>query len=209
MRPNYNRIAGGSIERLAALSDGIFAVAMTLLVLDLRAPAAAAVSGEIDLARGLAGLAPRLVVYLMSFLTLGIFWVGQQTQLNNLARADRDLTWIHLAFLFAVTMMPFSTGLMADFIRYRTALAVYWLNILLLGLLLLASWRYARRAGLVGEHAPGGIARSIECRIVVAQGLYAAGALLSLVDTYWSVGFIILVQLNYAVAPRFGLWRRP
>ncbi len=66
------------------MSDGIFAVAMTLLVLDLHVPVAQAVHSEHDLWRALAALAPRLVVYLLGFLTLGIFWVGQQTQLNHL-----------------------------------------------------------------------------------------------------------------------------
>jgi len=61
--------------------------------------------------------------------------------------------------VFAVTMMPFSTGLMAEFIRYRSALAVYCANILLFGLLLFASWRYSRWAGLVREDAPDGVAR--------------------------------------------------
>ena len=82
--------------RLAALSDGIFAVAMTLLVLDLRAPAAEAIHSEHELWRTL--VAPRLVMYLMSFMTLGIFWLGQYTQLNHLQRSSRSLTWIHLAF---------------------------------------------------------------------------------------------------------------
>ena len=75
----YNRVAGQSVERLAALSDGIFAVAMTLLVLDLRVPAAEAVHSERDLGRVLLALAPRLLFFLMSMMTLGIFWVGQQT----------------------------------------------------------------------------------------------------------------------------------
>src|SRR5580658_9411664 len=86
MSTHYNRIAGQSVERLAALSDGVFAVAMTLLVLDLHAPAAEAIHSERDLLHALAPLAPRLLVYLMSFMTLGIFWVGQQVQLNHLAR---------------------------------------------------------------------------------------------------------------------------
>ncbi len=64
---------------------------MTLLVLDLRAPASGAIHSEQDLWRALVALSPRLVIYLMSFLTLGIFWIGQQTQLNHFARADRNL----------------------------------------------------------------------------------------------------------------------
>jgi Endosomal/lysosomal potassium channel TMEM175 len=130
---SYNQIAGRSVERLAALSDGIFAVAMTLLVLDLRLPATEAIHGEHDLWRALVALAPRLLVYMMSFLTLGIFWVGQQTQLSHLARSDRSLTWIHILFLFGVSLTPFSTMLLGEHTGLRIALLVYWANILLLG----------------------------------------------------------------------------
>jgi uncharacterized membrane protein len=89
MHSTYNRVAGQNVERLAALSDGIFAVAMTLLVLDLRVPASDAVHSERDLWQALLALSPRLLIFLMSVMTLGIFWVGQQTQLNYFARADR------------------------------------------------------------------------------------------------------------------------
>src|SRR5262245_56717852 len=148
MRTHYNHIAGQSLERLGALSDGVFAIAMTLLVLDLRVPASEVVHHG-DLAGALAMLWPNLIAYFMSFMTLGIFWVGQQTQLNYFARSDRDLTWIHLGFLLAVSLMPFSTGLLARFIDYRLALVVYWLNILLLGAVLFASLYYASHKGLL------------------------------------------------------------
>ncbi len=111
MGARYNAIAGQSVERLAALSDGLFAVAMTLLVLDLKVPAGRAIESDQALLAALGELAPRLMIYLMSFLTLGIFWVGQQTQLSHFARSDRHLTWIHLAFLFTISLMPFSTAL--------------------------------------------------------------------------------------------------
>ncbi len=126
MAVSYNHIAGQSVERLAALSDGVFAVAMTLLVLDLRVPAMEAMHSERELWRALVALSPRLVMYMMSFMTLGIFWIGQQTQLNHLARSDRSLSWIHIVFLFRVSITPFSTTLLAEFPKYRTALLVYW-----------------------------------------------------------------------------------
>jgi len=199
----YNRIAGQSVERLAALSDGIFAVAMTLMVLDLRLPAAEAIHSEHELWRALFVLLPRLLTYLMSFLTLGIFWVGQQTQLNYLARSDRHLSWIHLAFLFAVTLSPFSTMLLAGFMAYRAALLVYWVNLLLLGAILYGSWGYVLGAKLVREDIPAGVPAAVCRRIKIGQVLYAVGALLCVISTYGSVAFILLVQLNYAVAPRF------
>ena len=208
MRTPYNRIAGESVERVAALSDGIFAVAMTLLVLDLRTPLHEGIHSEQDLWRGLAGMAPQLTTYLMSFLTLSIFWNGQQVQLNRFARTDRHLTWIQMAFLFAVTIMPFSTRLLAEFIVYRTALLCYWANILLLGAVLYIGWRYAIRARLVGPDTSHDIACAIERRILMAQALYAAGALLCVVNTYASIAFIVLVQLHVAIAPRLGFLSR-
>jgi uncharacterized membrane protein len=208
MGARYNAIAGQSIERLAALSDGLFAVAMTLLVLDLKVPVGQAITTDRALLAALADLAPRLVIYLMSFLTLGIFWVGQQTQLSHLARSDRHLTWIHLAFLFTISLMPFSTALMAEFITLKTALLLYWLNILAFGALLLASWRYAKFAGLVEADVSAIIDLSVERRIFVAQALYAFGAALCVFSTYWSIGFIILVQMNYVVGPRIGVLGR-
>jgi uncharacterized membrane protein len=200
----YNRIQGRSVERLAALSDGIFAVAMTLLVLDLHIPSAAQVHGERELFVALGALGPQWIAYGMSFLTLGIFWAGQQTQLNHLAEGSRDLTWIHLGFLFTITVLPLSTRLLAEFITYRGALLIYWLNILAPGLMLYWSWKYATRAGLVKEDTPYEVSASICKRIVIAQSLYAAGAALCVIDTWVSIAAIVLVQLNYVLAPRWG-----
>jgi uncharacterized membrane protein len=198
----YNKIAGQSLERLAALSDGVFAIAMTLLVLDLHAPAAEALRTDADIGRALLGLLPNLVAYVMSFMTLGIFWVGQQTQLSLFARSDRTLTWLYLGFLLLVTLMPFSTAVLAEFITHRIAVALYWLNIALLGAALFASLRYGVRAGLVQPGTPSERTAAQERRIVVAQALYAIGALLCVVNTWTAIGFIFLVQLNYVVAPR-------
>ena len=208
MPTHYNRIAGQSVERLAALSDGVFAVAMTLLVLDLHAPAAEAIHSERDLLHALVPLAPRLLVFLMSFMTLGIFWVGQQVQLNHLERSTRDLTWTHLAILVSISLMPFSTALMAQFIHFRVALLVYWLNIVLFGILAYASWHCAIAASLLKPSISPQTIQAVKRRIVSAQVLYAVGALLCVIDTTWSIGFIVLVQLNYVIAPRFGFLAR-
>ena len=203
----YNRIQGRSLERLSALSDGIFAVAMTLLVLDLHIPTAAQVHGERELLAALAALGPQWVAYGMSFLTLGIFWAGQQTQLNHIGEGTRDLTWIHLGFLFAVTLLPLSTRLLAEFITYRSALLLYWFNILILGAMLYWSWTHAMHAGLVKDDTPEEVRASICRRILIAQSLYAAGAALCVINTWVSIGAIVLVQLNYALAPRLW-WRK-
>jgi uncharacterized membrane protein len=175
---------------------------MTLLVLDLHVPASEAIYSQGQLWHTLAHATPELISYLLSFMTLGIFWNGQQAQLNAFTRSDRHLSWIHLAFLFAVSLMPFSTRLLAEYIAYRSVLIAYWGNILLLGLVLFVSWRYATRAGLLQPEITRDRQCAVERRIVVAQGLYAFGALLCLFNTYVSIAFIVLVQLNFALGPR-------
>jgi uncharacterized membrane protein len=200
--PIYNMFAGENLERISALSDGVFAIAMTLLVLDLRVPASEAIHSEHDLWRALIDLSPRLLTYFMSFLTLGIFWIGQQTQLNHFARCNRTLAWIHLGFLLAVSLMPFSTGFLAEYITFRIALIVYWLNILLLGVMLFASWRYAWRERLVKEETTAEMSAATQRRIVAYQAIYAIGAALCVVNTYLSIAIIVLAQLNSVFAPR-------
>ena len=205
MKTVYNRIAGQSLERLSALSDGLFAFAMTLLVLDIRVPPMEGIHGEGDLWRALLGLAPRVGMYLVSFLTLGIFWLGQQTQIQYLARGDRNLAWLHIAFLASIALLPFSTALLAEFMTFRLALLVYWLNILIIGIALYLTWSYAIRARLAKEDMPEDVPAAVRRRIVIGQSLYAFGALLCVVSTYASIAVILLVQLNYVVAPRIRL----
>lgn len=212
MKNHYNRIAGQNLERLAALSDGIFAVAMTLLVLDLHVPVsglgAAFIGDDHQLWYALSALWPRFLTYFMSFLTLGIYWVAQQTQLNYFTRSDRHLTWIHLGFLLAVSIIPFSTGILAEFTSLRLALFIYWGNICLLGLMLFWSIRYAKHAGLIQIDTFDNMRTPHEGRIFSAQILYTLGLSLCVINTYWSITFLILVQLNYAIAPRIPLIER-
>jgi len=220
MPARYHRFAGSSLERLAALSDGVFAVAMTLLVLDLKAPSVPTRAqhpiwsgggggSEHALLHGLLhNVAPRLLPYAMSFLTLGIFWVGQQTQLESFTRSTRKLTWIHLTFLLGVTLMPFSTGLLAQDTTYRLSMAVYWLNLFALGAALFISLRYADRAGLLSDETTEDMRAALKRRIVVYQGLYAIAALTCLINTYLAIGLLVALQLNSVIAPRIGILDR-
>jgi uncharacterized membrane protein len=216
---SYHRFAGSSLDRLAALSDGVFAVAMTLLVLDLKPPSvpkrpqqpvwSGGGGSEHALLHGLShDVAPRLLPYAMSFLTLGIFWVGQQAQLENFTRSTRPLTWIHLMFLLGVTLMPFSTGLLAQDTTYRLSMAVYWLNLFLLGAVLFVSLVYAERAGLMSAETTPDMRTAMRRRIVVYQCLYAVAALTCLINTYLAIGLLVALQLNAVLVPRIWILDR-
>ena len=201
--PTYNQVAGDrSLDRIGALSDGLFAIAMTIIVLEIRVPAVEPHTDD-ALLGAIGQLGPRFVTYFLSFLTLGIFWNAQHAQLNYVARADRTFAWLQLVYLSFVALMPFSTSLLAEFIDLRVAFLVYWLNLYLLGAALYVVWWYAIRADLLTPDATSGVRRAFKRRVVVYQAAYAVGAVVALlIGTTPAIVFVLLTQLNSAIAPR-------
>jgi uncharacterized membrane protein len=208
----YNRFSGQSLERLTALSDGVFAVAMTLLVLDVRVPASTGLAlSEHGLWSALVKLGPSFAAYLLSFTMLGTFWLAQHTLLGILGRCDRTLTWINLGFLFVVSLLPFSAALLAHYVHLRLAVGVYWLNIFLLGAGLEWGARYGRSAFLREQTGQAHSRLStFRRRILVAQTLYALAALICLISTLASVIALAIVQLYFIISPRLPgtRWQR-
>ena len=202
-------ISGTNPDRLSGISDGIFSVGMTLLVLGLVVPVYGSRTTEGQLWQLLGNLGPSVLVYTMSFMTLGIFWLGQGTQLSHLTRSNRNFVWIHLVFLFAVTMVPFSTLLLARYYWLKIALIVYWLNLVLLGLTLITGLAYGIRANLFREEDRREMSHLMRGRILIAQSLYAGATVLCVVFPTWvSIALIVLVQLNYVLAPRIPILGR-
>ena len=211
MTEPYNRLSGQSLDRLTSLSDGLFAVAMTLLVLDVRVPAglAASAATEHGLWDALLRLGPSFAAYLLSFTMLGTFWLAQHTLLTILGRCDRTLTWIHLGFLFVVSLLPFSAALLAHYVHLRLAVGVYWLNILLLGAGLEAAARYGRTLVPGDDQQARARLTTFRRRILLAQALYALAALICLISTTASVIALALVQLYFIVSPRLPRRQNP
>ena len=211
MTEPYNRFSGQSLERLTSLSDGVFAVAMTLLVLDLRVPVGLVASraSEHGLWDALLKQGPSFAAYLLSFTMLGTFWLAQHTLLSIFDRCDRTLTWIHLGFLFMVSLLPFSAALLAHYVHLRLAVGAYWLNILLLGVMLEWGARYGRKAFLSDDARAAARLTTFRQRILIAQTLYALAALICFVNTLASVIALAIVQLYFIVSPRLPRIPRP
>jgi len=203
---SYNQIAGRNVKRLEAIGDGVFAIALTLLVLDLRVPINEGIKTENDLFRALIDLTPKFLSYFLSFMTLGIFWTGHAAQFSYIEKSDRHLNWLNLFFLLFVSILPFTTAFLSEYIEFKLAIGLYWLNIFALGIIILVHWNYADRQNFLtisGEERET-VGFAIRRRVIVAQSLYAFGALLCFVNTYVSIIFIVVVQLNYAMAVYSG-----
>ena len=151
--PQQPRRRGFRTGRLEAFSDGVFAFAITLLVLDI------AVSGDAakDLLRSLIHLWPSYLAYVVSFSTIGALWLGHNAITEYLDRANFTFVRLNLLLLLAVAFLPFPTRLFADYIRHnsaeRVAATFYGISLLLTSTLLLLLWRYAVHAELVRPDA--------------------------------------------------------
>jgi len=140
-------------QRLEAFSDGVFAIAVTLLVLDLAVPA----GSQRDLLRAFATQWPSYLAYVVSFATIGAVWLGHSQITEYLERADGTLMRLNLLLLLFVSLLPFPTRLIAQNIaaedRERVAVTIYGITLLLTTGLLSLLWWYALRAHLVRPDA--------------------------------------------------------
>jgi len=186
-------------QRIEALSDAIFAFAMTLLVLDVKIPkvAEALVTQEF-LIQTLLDLWPKFVSFVMSFVILGMFWVAHHGYSHFLKRTDRPFLWINLLFLMVVVFVPFSTDFLGDYPRQRIASLVYGCNIMALGLTLYWQWAYATTGHrLVGSHIEPRLVRKGKQRILMGVLTICAAMLLSFVNPALSLIVYVLFPIAY------------
>jgi uncharacterized membrane protein len=179
-------------SRIAALVDGIFAVAMTLLVLDLKLPEGLKMSSDAEVWRQLLELTGRFSTYTLSFIVLGTFWIGHHSLFHFVRKVNRGLLWLNLLFLLFITLLPFSTNLLSGHTNLQIPIVVYGINLLLISSVSLLQLGYlAHHAELSHDQlTPSWIANirrrtSIPVVIVVASiaiSFYKPNFALS---TYW------------------------
>lgn len=100
--------------RIEALADGIFAIAMTLLILEVKVPSL--LPGQLEeLPHRLLDLWPKIAAFVISFLVCGVFWVGHHAQLHYVRRADRTFLWLNIAFFLVISAIPFSAALIGEY----------------------------------------------------------------------------------------------
>jgi uncharacterized membrane protein len=147
--PDAARTPGYRTARMEAFSDGVFAIAITLLVLEIAAPA----GSEDDLLGALVDQWPSYLAYLVSFSTIGAVWLIHTVITEYLGHATSVLLRLNLLLLMVVSFLPFPTRLLAEYVgeddAARVATTVYGLNLLLVTVLVSVMWQYAVRERLV------------------------------------------------------------
>ena len=137
---------GVTTHRIEALTDGIFAIAMTLLVLTLALPEAKTeLTQTVELYSLLIGQMHKFFNYALSFLLLAIFWVKHHQQFHFIKRTNRKHLWINIVTLMFIALIPFSTSLIGDYNDDRVAEFFFASNLFIIGMLFLWNWVYATK----------------------------------------------------------------
>jgi uncharacterized membrane protein len=134
-----------AIHRIETLTDGVFAIAMTLLVLNLGIPMIAQSSVQSELPRKILEQWPKFVSYMMSFVILGVIWNSHHRIFHYIKRSNAALIWINIIFLMFIALIPFSTALGGDYLltKSQVPFVVYGVNLFPAFILRYALWAYA------------------------------------------------------------------
>ena len=143
-----------SKERMEALTDGIFAIAMTLLVLELKIPDLPKSVGTSELLHKIGEEMPSLFSFIISFLYCGLLWVMHHLAMHFVRHLQIGLVWLNLLFLMSISTMPFSCGLLGHFLRNRAAQEIYFANMFVAAALLATQWLAAKKKKLINEDDP-------------------------------------------------------
>jgi uncharacterized membrane protein len=183
-------------SRLETFSDGVFAIAATLLILEVH------LSGHGSVTHDLVHAWPSYVAYAISFLTIGIIWVNHHTVMAQIGRVDRTFLFTNVVFLMIVAFSPFPTRVLAEHLRHgsKAAAFAYGLTFTLMALSYGAMWFYAARdRRLIAADADPRVVSGISRSFAPGSLIYGAATLSSLISAYLAVALYAAIALFYVL----------
>lgn len=184
-----------SFERIVFFSDAVFAIAITLLVLEIKPPQLEEFS-ESALRHHLVRLIPRFSGFVASFLIIGLMWIEHHRIFRYIRNYDSGLLWRNLFFLLIIAFIPFPTALYSEYHQSRTAFVLYAASFALAGLTKLWLWRYtAGRSNLLEEGIEAAVLQRISRRSLAVPIGCLVAILLSLIYVYLGLSGFGLIPL--------------
>jgi uncharacterized membrane protein len=190
--------------RLEFLTDGIFAIVMTLLVLEITVPQISSHAPDVvqaELLKKLLDLWPKIFSYVISFMILAIYWRAHHRQFHYIKQADGVLVWTNIMFLMAVSFLPFSTALLGEYIDQQISVLIYGGNSIVIAFLLYIMWRYATgHYRLIDENLDPKILRRLPRRVLIGILAYLVAIGVSFINIQYGVFLFTLIVIP-AVLP--------
>jgi uncharacterized membrane protein len=192
-------------ERMINLTDGVFAIVMTLLVLELSIPLIARSYAEIALAQRLLRMWPKYLSYVVSFIILGLFWAYHNTVFDYIKRSDSRLFWLNMSFLMFVALIPFSASLLAEYWQQQIAVVLYGLTVIVPFAIVLSAFLYAVSGGRLSDGLidPALVKRERLSGLLIIA-VFAVAIILSFTRPIVSLVLYGLVPLFFIMSSLFG-----
>jgi uncharacterized membrane protein len=184
-----------STTRLDAFSDGVFAIVITLLVLELRVPEVDGPHLSRELVQGLKALLPKFVSFVVSFIYVAIYWVNHHQLFHSLKKADRGLFWLNNLFLMCLTFIPFPTALIGSYPREPVTVIFYGAAMMATAVTFILMKVYIFRGGRLVDLTQ--IKRPALFYLVAGPGLYLVAVVLAMVKTELAIAIYILIPVIY------------
>lgn len=185
-------------NRLETLADGIFAIAMTLLVLGIEVPALhGTVTSSTIMEYTIYTLIPQILIYVLSFVLLASFWMTHHV-FFIIKRTNTTLLWINILWLMSIAIVPFSTSMIGKYGVFQLSEIIFSVNMLIIGILSYANWTYAANKGLIVDEVMP-YANKIK-RIFLSLPLLSVFAIIiSFLIPYGSITIFILIPIISAL----------
>lgn len=185
--------------RIEAFSDGVFAIVVTLLVLEIKVPHFDSGATTADMTRELLHLLPKFIGFVLSFVIVAIFWVNHHQLFHSLERSDRKLLWLNNLLLFWMSFIPFPTALLGEYPLQPVSVFVYGAVLLLASVSFNLMLRHAVKSGLFEDTISEEVlAKSIR-RGMIGPVVYLASVLGAFISVYISLALFVLVPVYYFV----------
>ena len=189
--------------RIEAVSDAVFAIIITLLVIDLRVPREEALR-DASLARALLHQWPAYVAFVVSFLQVGVVWANHHVMFHYIRRSDHRLLVYNLLLLLCTAVLPFTSALLSEYARagaaeLRIAALLYSGALGAAGVFFSVTWQHALNAGLVKSHADPHRLHALRRHWMLVPVFYAVAFALALVNPRLSLGMYLVLLFYYAL----------
>ena len=203
---NKNLIFGKG--RLEALTDGVFAIIMTILVFNIVVPELILFTegdyASERLSAKFADLWPEFLAYIISFSTLGAFWVAHHRVFRWILYVDRPLIWINISFLMIIGLIPFSTTVLTQYLHSQHSIFVFSFNAIVAGLLIYAIYYYVKRnTELVDKSVQAMIEKSSSRRVLATILTYSVAIIFSFVYLPASLFLLLLVLVPEIIPDKY------
>lgn len=193
-----------AFERVIFFSDGIFAIAITLLTLEVRLPHIEPANVSTELTGAVIGLLPQISVFALSYVVIAVYWIAHHRVFRQIQRYDYRLVWLNLLFLFFIAFLPVPTAVLGEYWDQPASNVFYALSIGLVGVTEFLLWRYAVTRQMIDPKIPPRAVEYFGLRVLVPPAVFLLSIpLVWIAPDYGKLSWLLIIVVGQILQRRY------